>query len=303
MNNDNNQKNIEITKKIQDSRKNPILILDLKEINKNVLLDIHNILCEKQFDELDVVLQTPGGNIDAAYLIAKLIKNKAKKLNIIVPLFAKSAGTLICLIADKILLTDLSELGPLDTQIFEQEEGGQSGYKSALNGFKGLEQIQQHTIETLDVVVKLLLSRSRMKISEAINLASQFTGQTSGTLYSQLNPYRIGEYARALEIGERYAITILTRYKNWQENEATIIVKKLVKGYPYHGYIIDYEELEELGLPAEKIEKSLLKDILSLRKSLLESKKTFIKLLENNNIQKYENKELADKNSEIIGKQ
>ena len=231
-------------------------------------------------------------------MIAKLIKNKTKKLNIIVPLFAKSAGTLVCLIADKILLTDLSELGPLDTQIFEQEEGGQSGYKSALNGFKGLEQIQQHTIETLDIVVKLLLSRSQMKISEAINLASKFTGQTSRTLYSQLNPYRIGEYARALEIGEKYAITILTRYRGWQENEATMLVKKLVKGYPYHGYIIDYEELKELKLPAEKIDGDLLEDILSLRKLFLESKKMFIKLLENNNIQKYEDKTLADKNQE-----
>jgi len=193
---------IESSKKILSERKNPVLILDLKEISKGVLLIIHDLLCKKQFEALDVVLQTPGGDIDAAFLITKVLRKHAKKVNVIVPLYAKSAGTLICLGADEILMTDLSELGPLDTQISEQQDGGHFRYTSALNGFKALEQVQLHTIETLDIATKLILARSSMKISEAVRLATEFSGQTSGTLYSKLNPEKIGEYARALEIGE-----------------------------------------------------------------------------------------------------
>lgn len=267
-------------RQIIQERSNPVLLLDLKEVSKLNFLTIHDLLCKKQFESLDVVLQTPGGDIDAAFLIAKILKKKAKIVNIIVPLYAKSAGTLMCLVGNEIFLTDLSELGPLDTQIFEQQDGGQSGYTSALNGFKALEQVQAHTIETLDIATKLILSRSQMKISEAIHLATEFSGQTSGTLYSKLNPHKIGEYARALEIGERYGIILLTRYCGWEKERAEIAVKTLVKQYPSHGFIIDLEELVSLGFPAVSIDEKLTDIMIELRKSLLKSKDSLMELIE-----------------------
>jgi len=109
-------------KQIVKKRKNPLLILSLSEINRICSLSLYNSVCDKDnMEELDVVLQTGGGDIDAAFNILKILKKSTKKLNIIVPLFAKSAGTLMCLGADKLLMTDLSELGPLDTQIREKD--------------------------------------------------------------------------------------------------------------------------------------------------------------------------------------
>ena len=263
---------------IQVIRKNPVLLLSLAEVSKASLLIIHDLLCTKTFTELDVVLQTPGGDIDAAFLIAKILRKSANRINVIVPLYAKSAGTLICLIGDSIILTDLSELGPLDTQIYEQGDGGQTSYTSALNGFKALEQVQLHTVETLDITTKLILSRSQMKISEAIHLASEFSGQTSSILYSKLNPHKIGEYARALEIGERYGIMLLHRYRSWPLAKAESAIKRLVTGYPSHGFIIDIEELQSLGLPAIKIDASLTSATIELRKALLDNKGNIIEL-------------------------
>lgn len=271
---------IESSKKILSERKNPVLILDLKEISKGVLFVIHDLLCKKQFEALDVVLQTPGGDIDAAFLITKVLRKHAKKVNVIVPLYAKSAGTLMCLGADEILMTDLSELGPLDTQISEQQDGGHFRYTSALNGFKALEQVQLHTIETLDIATKLILARSSMKISEAVRLATEFSGQTSGTLYSKLNPEKIGEYARALEIGERYGIMLLTRYRSWNPEKADTTIKTLVKQYPSHGFIIDVEELQSLGLPASRINDKLIDVMIELRRSLLKTESDIIELVE-----------------------
>lgn len=261
-------------------RQNPILVLDIKEVEPQICLTLHKLLFGKSFKVLDVVLQTPGGDIDAAFNITKLLRYASKSVNIIVPLFAKSAGTLMCLGGDCILLTTLSELGPLDTQIKEHQEGGAPTYASALNGFKALEQVQLHTIETLDIATRLILQRSGMKIAEAFKLASDFSGITSGTLYHQLDPKKIGEYARALEIGERYGIMILTRYMGWSEEKADPLVKKLVKWYPNHGFIIDAEELKAIGLPAQIVndqEESLLDE---LRVAFLNSKGTIIELIE-----------------------
>jgi hypothetical protein len=259
---------------------NPLLLLDLKEIRASDLLGFHNLLIDKNFDELDVLLQTPGGDIDAAFRFTKLLRHSARKVNIIVPLYAKSAGTLMCLGADKLLLTYLSELGPLDTQIPEVQDGDSPEYHSALNGFKALEQVQQHTLETLDIATKLILSRSGLKISEAIHLATEFAGQTSGTLYTQLSPQKIGEYARALEIGEQYGIIILTRFMGWSKNKAEIVVKTLVKQYPSHGFVIDLDELKKLELPAEETSPELTKILCAIRELLLQTKNTIIDLIE-----------------------
>lgn len=271
---------VEIAKEIQKIRKNPILILDLKEVKKSDLLHTHNILHCKSFRALDVILQTPGGDIDAAFTYSKLLRKCSKEINIIVPLYAKSAGTLICLIADKLLMTELSELGPLDTQIRESQDGDTPEYNSALNGFKALEQVQQHTIETLDIVAKLVLARSGMKISEAIHLATEFAGHTSGTLYAQLNPIKIGEYARALEIGEAYGKIVLTRYKNWSDSKAEIVIKKLVYQYPSHGFVIDCEELQKLGLPAEIVDNATANLLFQMRDILIRTKNSFIELID-----------------------
>lgn len=271
---------IQASKKLAEIRERPLLILNLMEIRHGCCLDLHKILLGKNYKELDVILQTPGGDIDAAYNIVKLLRHSSKKVNVIVPLYAKSAGTLICLGGDDIIMTILSELGPLDTQIREDQEGGPPTYTSALNGFKALEQIQLHTLETLDIATKLILQRSGMKISEAITLAIEFSGNTSGTLYRQLEPKKIGEYARALEIGERYGIIILTRYMKWNFEKADNVIKQLVKSYPAHGFVIDVDELSSLGLPAMIASEQEEVVLDELRLSLLKTKDNIIELIE-----------------------
>lgn len=277
---------IALTKELQEERKNPVLILDLKQVKKLELLQTHRILHNKKFKALDIILQTPGGDIDAAFLYSKLFRKCADEVNIIVPLYAKSAGTLMSLAGDNILMTELSELGPLDTQIREEQDGNTPEYNSALNGFKALEQVQQHTIETLDIATKLILNRSGMKISEAIHLANEFAGNTSGTLYAQLNPKKIGEYARALEIGEYYGTMILTRYMNWAQAKAEVTVKKLVYQYPSHGFVIDYEELQNLELPATLVTNNVAETLFKLREILIRTKNSFVELVDMQDVKK-----------------
>ena len=261
-------------------RDTPVALLDLKEVNEKMPHTVYRMLQGRSFERLDVILQTPGGDIDAAFQIAKLLRKCTKELNFYIPYYAKSAGTLISLVADNIYMNDLSELGPLDTQIHEQQEGSLPGYISALNGFKALEQVQLHTLETLDIATKLILSRTGIKISESIQLATQFAGITSGTLYAQLNPQRIGEYARALEIGEYYAIMLLTRYMGWNEEEAEITIKTMVKQYPSHGFVIDLEELQKLKLPAKPMDNTLAEIMFELNELLPELEDSLIEMID-----------------------
>lgn len=77
---------------------------------------LHNV---KKGDNLDLMLHTGGGDIDAAEKLISIVRTRVGtgQLRVIVPDFAKSAGTLMALGADEIVMSDMSELGPIDPQI------------------------------------------------------------------------------------------------------------------------------------------------------------------------------------------
>ncbi|HEY3250485.1 MAG TPA: hypothetical protein VGK25_05150 [Ignavibacteria bacterium] len=287
---------------ISQSRKHHILVLKIDQIEMEHSLKVHDLLMNATtLNELDVILQTNGGDINSAYQIIKFLRNYAKKVFIIIPYYAKSAGTLICLGGDEILLAGFSELGPLDTQIYEEQGGTGSEYVSALNGFKALESIQLHCVETLDTATLLIYKRSGLKVAEAFELANKFTGKTSGKLYSQLNAYKLGYYSRALGIGEHYAKQVLTRYMKWDAKPSADTVKKLVTGYPSHDFVIDVDELVSLKLPAKMIDSALLKSICTLRDLIKKYKGDLIEFIEfKDNSQKEIPEKLKEKLTEEV---
>src|SRR6266542_4156712 len=69
----------------------------------------------KNIDTLEILIHSGGGHPEIAYQAAKFLRRHCKRLNVIVPMMAKSAATLMSLVADTIYLGELAELGPLDT--------------------------------------------------------------------------------------------------------------------------------------------------------------------------------------------
>jgi hypothetical protein len=76
---------------------------------------------------IDLMLHTLGGNVDAAEKIMVQIRRRLGqdgRLRVIVPNYAKSAGTLMALGAHAILMSDTSELGMIDPQVVLKDERG-----------------------------------------------------------------------------------------------------------------------------------------------------------------------------------
>jgi hypothetical protein len=69
---------------------------------------------------LDFILETPGGAGEIAEDIVKLLRSRFDEVNIIVPGTAKSAGTIIAMAGDEILMEPVSALGPIDAQIIHR---------------------------------------------------------------------------------------------------------------------------------------------------------------------------------------
>lgn len=83
--------------------------------------------------KLVLFLNSPGGEALAAERIINICRTySSQDFFVIVPKMAKSAATMICLGACKIVMSETSELGPIDPQILIRDgEGRPTGYKPA----------------------------------------------------------------------------------------------------------------------------------------------------------------------------
>lgn len=205
----------------------------------------------RRFDELDFVIHSHGGDIHRAYQIVQRIRQHTQRMNACVPLYAKSAATLWCLAADRIVMDESAELGPLDVQIYERRSGG-GRYTSALNLFKALDQLQRESLVALHASLNTIVPTSGLDMNECLTHAIAFVEATTGRLFDKMDPEKLGEYGRALSIGKEYGKRLLRRYAaDWDEGTKTRALDRLVRGYPSHEYIIDYAELTEMGIPVD----------------------------------------------------
>ncbi len=69
-----------------------------------------------------LILTTTGGDADAAYLIARFLREVYENVTVCVFGYCKSAGTLLALGCHEIAMGLRGELGPLDVQVSEKDE-------------------------------------------------------------------------------------------------------------------------------------------------------------------------------------
>lgn len=91
-------------------------IIDIDESDK-FMERIHNIIQSNDFKSLDIIMNTTGGDISSSDVIMKVLLNYKHNVNIHVPCFAFSAGSMITLCANNIYMNEISLLSPIDPQM------------------------------------------------------------------------------------------------------------------------------------------------------------------------------------------
>lgn len=81
---------------------------------------IEQLKKDKEFDrnKLVVLLNTPGGSAETVEKMVTVIRFHYKEVYFVVPDYAMSAGTILCMSGDKIYMDYSSSLGPIDPQVY-----------------------------------------------------------------------------------------------------------------------------------------------------------------------------------------
>ncbi|MHC4550343.1 MAG: hypothetical protein ACYTEZ_16360 [Planctomycetota bacterium] len=203
---------------------------------------IRQVSEQKPRKNVVLLVTTLGGAADVAYRMCRCIRRTYTdgKFILLVDWYCKSAGTLLAVGADEIILSDRGELGPLDVQLSKPDELFES--MSGLSAGQALMTLRSEALECFEQVFLALRTKSSLQITTrtAADIAVKITTGLFGRVYEQIDPLRLGENELAMQIAWHYGTRLAN--KNLKEDA----LESLIQGYPSHGFVIDLREAQRL---------------------------------------------------------
>lgn len=217
-----------------------------REINDALYRELFAIRNEINEDKCALIIQSYGGEPHAAFRIARLFQRHTKCFCPVVLSYAKSAATLIAISGNKLYMAKNAELGPIDVQLLDAER---EEYNSALDAVQALERLNSFALSTFDKMMFIIAQRAPGKrLDVLIPLSIQYATELVKPLMASINAVDYTKKSRDLKIGEEYAKMLI------QNNpQVADVAEKLTKKYPTHGYVIDRNEVEKIGISLENL--------------------------------------------------
>ena len=174
---------------------------------------------------ITLLLNSPGGDVDAAERLQHLLRESASPpeleqpgdVEIVVPNRAKSAATIMALGAHRVIMSDESELGPIDPQV--EIQNGSYSVAAWLAAYKHAERrCQEHPENPAFAAVfqsfnPVIVEMLRFAESRARNLAEDLAKRADGWNYTKV----------AADLMD-------------------------TKKFPSHGQMIDWQAAQDIGL-------------------------------------------------------
>ena len=186
--------------------------------------------------KISLILHTNGGHTSAAWRIVNLIRSFCDEFEVIVPLKAMSAGTLISLGADRLVMTKQAALGPIDPSLNHP----------LAPGVPVGPQLQRVPVGVEAVRGYLDAAKDDLGVKDPNVLANVLID-----LSNKIHPLVLGEIFRS-RVQIRFLANKLLRRQVTDEEKIKSIIDFLCANSGSHDYTINRREAAEMGLNVEK---------------------------------------------------
>lgn len=195
------------------------------------------------YNEIDVYIETPGGNGVTAEQIARFLHSKFNRVNFVISGEAKSAGTILAMAGNEIYMTETGSLGPIDAQV--------SIGRTVVSAYDYMEWINN-------------------KMNEAIKYGR--LNPVDATMIAQITPGEIQLVNHSLEFAKDLVKQWLYKYKfeSWtttetrqeavtdemKKNRADEVASELANHSRWrtHGRSLGIKDLESIGIKVVDLE-------------------------------------------------
>lgn len=208
--------------------------------------------------KISLLLYTSGGDMLTPIRIVKLIRNHCDEFEVLVPYKAHSAGTLICLGADTIVMGKLGELTPVDPA---------TGHPFNPQNPANPQQKLEVSVEDLNSYLLFAKEKAEVKSEQMIDAYK--------LLVEKLHPLSIGNAYRAYRMARLLTERLLWLHMDKEKDNEKIkkVVKEITGDITIHAYPIDRDEASDLGLKIEKATDEIDKSICQIYENYAEEMK------------------------------
>jgi len=184
---------------------------------------------------VDLFLYTRGGDVLTPWRLVNLFREFTSRFCVLVPFRAYSAGTLMCLGADEIVMSKMGELGPIDPSVV-----------NAFNPQDPANTCARLPVNIEDVYSYLTLIADKMGAYNEEVIAKAFM-----VLVENIHPLALGNVHRNWLLIRSLANKMLDlrSVRLSREQEQNIVDYLTEKLYAHNHMIVRREALEEIGLP------------------------------------------------------
>jgi hypothetical protein len=205
----------------------PLLSLTHEDVN-GLMSVVHGM---DRTRPLALMLHTPGGSPEAAESIVDYIRSLFQGFQTIVPTFAFSAGTMVALGSDRIIMGRQSQLGPIDPQF---------------------------VMGPLSVSAQAVVDQFEMAKAEIV--ANPMFAHAWAPILASIGPALLQQARNALTYGETTVASWLERYMFKDRAGKAVLSKAVAKHFNdanlhrSHGARIDRDDAEAAGVATTSLE-------------------------------------------------
>ncbi len=209
--------------------------------------------------KLSLVLDTTGGHTSAAWRLINLLRSFGDHLEVVIPTKAMSAGTLMSLGADLIVMTKQAALGPIDPSLDNHPLSPEITLPTG----------QKARVPLSAEAVRGYLDEVKKCVADPIGMASVWVH-----LASIIHPVVLGDIFR-LGGQIRAMATELIKNQVTDPEKQSAIIQLLCSDSGSHDYTINRRKAGDLGLKVEKPTSALYGLLTEINKSYNSELKTF----------------------------
>lgn len=207
-------------------------------VSAKVAMDVVPIISRQlraigKVEKIDLFLYSSGGDTLVPWRLVSMIREYCDHFSVLIPYKAHSAATMIALGADEIVMTDLSELSPIDP--------------STANVFNPVDPQNPQgriPISVEDVMAYFDLVKNKFGIKNDPDLAAMFAKFTEAN--PQIHPLALGNINRIHNLIRMIARRLLKSHRNPMEEEnITKVVDDLTEKLYSHQYFIGRKEAKD----------------------------------------------------------
>src|SRR3989339_1853780 len=237
---------IDLIKKIEEKRNSRVITYLTSDrpgpLNARIAGDIIPIISQQlrkigKVENIDLFLFSQGGDTMVPWRLVSMIREYCDKFSVLIPYKAHSSASMISLGADEIVMTDLSELSPIDPST-----------ANVFNPSDPQNLQNKIPISVEDVMAYFDLAKNKFGIKTDEDLTKIFNKFVESN--PQIHPLALGNVNRTHNLIRRLAKRLLKSHKlPVKDDEIEKIVDYFTEKLYSHQYFIGRKEAkEDLGV-------------------------------------------------------